>query len=75
MTLTFCQNTRHAAALLQPLNNTINKKEMGNIQKNNFIKDDKMIEKDKIMLGGDTTVITGKIIVDEHNRILKIKHD
>ena len=45
------------------------------IQKNNILKDDKMIEKDKIVLGGDTTVITGEIIIDEHNRILKIKHE
>lgn len=74
-TLTYCQNTRHAAALLQLPNNAINKKGMGDIRKNNVLKDNKMIEKDKIVLGGDTTVITGEIIVDEHNRILKIKHD
>lgn len=38
-------------------------------------KDCKAIEDDKIVLGGDTTVITGEIIVDEHNRILEIKHN
>ena len=42
--------------------------------KNNIIKDGNTIEADKIVLGGDTTVITGEIIVDEHNRILEIKH-
>ena len=43
--------------------------------KNNILQDSKMIETNKILLGGDTTVITGEIIVDEHNRILEIKHD
>lgn len=43
--------------------------------KNNIIKYSKTIKSDKIVLGGDTTVITGEIIVDEHNRILEIKHD
>lgn len=43
--------------------------------KNNILQDSKMIKTDKIVLGGDTTVITGEIIVDEHNRILEIKHD
>ena len=38
-------------------------------------KDCKAIEADEIVLGGDTTVITGEIIVDEHNRILEIKHN
>ena len=38
-------------------------------------KDGKTIEADKIVLGGDTTVITGEIIVDEHNHVLEIKHD
>lgn len=75
MILTFCQNTRIAAVLLQLLNNAINKKGMGDIRKNNVLKDNNMIEKDKIVLGGDTMVITGEIIVDEHNRVLEIKHD
>lgn len=43
--------------------------------KNNILKDSKTITSDKIVLGGDTTVITGKIVVDEHNRVLEIKHD
>lgn len=43
--------------------------------KNNILKDGKMIETDKIVLGGYTTVITGEIIVDQHNRILKFKQD
>ena len=43
--------------------------------KNNILKDSKTITLDKIVLGGDTTVITGEIIVDEHNRILEIKHN
>lgn len=43
--------------------------------KNNIIQDSKMIETDKIVLGGDTTVVTGEIIVDERNRVLEIKHD
>lgn len=38
-------------------------------------KDGMTIEADKIVLGGETTVFTGEIIVDEHNRILEIKHD
>lgn len=33
------------------------------------------IEADKIVLGGETTVVTGEIIVDEHNHVLEIKHD
>lgn len=33
------------------------------------------IEADKITLGGETTVVTGEFIVDEHNHILEIKHD
>ena len=33
------------------------------------------IEADKIVLGGETTVVTGEFIVDEHNRVLEIKHD
>lgn len=43
--------------------------------KNNILKDGKTIKSDKIVLGGDTTVVTGKIIVDEHNHILEIKQD
>ena len=43
--------------------------------KNNILKDGKVIETDKIVLGGETTVITGEIIVDEHNRILEFKQD
>lgn len=43
--------------------------------KNNILQDGKMIETDKIVLGGDTTVITGEIIVDEHNRISEFKQD
>lgn len=42
--------------------------------KNNIIKEDKMINTGKIVLGGETTVFTGEIIVDEHNRVLEIKH-
>lgn len=38
-------------------------------------KDGKTIETDKIVLGGETTVVTGEIIVDEHNRILEFKQD
>lgn len=38
-------------------------------------KDGMKIEADKITLCGDTTVITGEIIVDEQNRILEFKHD
>lgn len=38
-------------------------------------KDGMTIETDKIVLGGDTTVVTGEIVVDEHNRVLEIKHD
>lgn len=45
------------------------------MSKNNILQDVKMIETDKIVLGGDTTVVTGEIIVDEHNRVFKIKHD
>lgn len=33
------------------------------------------IEADKITLGGDTTVTTGEFVLDEHNRVLEIKHD
>lgn len=43
--------------------------------KNNILQDSKMIETNKIVLGGDTTVFTGEIIVDEHNRILEFKQD
>lgn len=43
--------------------------------KNNILQDGKMIEADKITLGGDTTVVTGEIIFDEHNRVLEIKRD
>ncbi len=43
--------------------------------KNNILKEDKKIKADKIVLGGETTVFTGEIIVDENNRILEIKHD
>lgn len=38
-------------------------------------KDGMTIEADKIVLGGETTVVTGEIIVDEHNHILEIKQD
>lgn len=38
-------------------------------------KDGVMIETDKIVLGGDTTVVTGEIIIDEHNHVLEIKHN
>lgn len=38
-------------------------------------KDGMYIEADKIILGGDTTVVTGEFIVDENNRVLEIKHD
>lgn len=38
-------------------------------------KDGMTIETDKITLGGETTVITGEIIVDEHNRVLEFKQD
>lgn len=38
-------------------------------------KDGMTIEADKIVLGGETTVVTGEIIVDEHNRILEFKQD
>ena len=43
--------------------------------KNNILKDGNTIETDKIVLGGNKTVITGEIIVDEQNRILEFKHD
>nr|DAD70553.1 MAG TPA: hypothetical protein [Siphoviridae sp. ctcPV5] len=42
---------------------------------NNILKEDKMIKADKIVLGGDTTVVTGEFIIDENDCILKIKHD
>lgn len=42
---------------------------------NNVLKDDKTIKTDKIVLGGETTVIAGEILVDENNHIFKIKHD
>ena len=38
-------------------------------------KDGMTIEADKIVLGGNTTVVTGEFIVDEHNRILEFKQD
>ena len=38
-------------------------------------KDGMTIEADKITLGGETTVVTGEILVDEHNRVLEIKYD
>lgn len=38
-------------------------------------KDGIMLEADKIVLGGETTVVTGKIIIDENNHILEIKND
>ena len=38
-------------------------------------KDGVILEADKIVLGGDTTVVTGEFIVDENNRVLEIKHD
>lgn len=41
----------------------------------NFNKDGMTIEAGKITLGGETTVVTGEILVDENNRILEIKHD
>ena len=40
-----------------------------------FNKDEMTIEADKITLGGETTVVTGEILVDENNRILEIKHN
>lgn len=43
--------------------------------KSNVLKDSKKIKADKIVLGGETTVFTGEIIVDEHNRILGFKQD
>ena len=42
---------------------------------NNILKDSKKIKSDKIVLGGNTTVITGEILIDENDRILEIKHD
>lgn len=42
---------------------------------NNILKNSKKIKSNKIVLGGDTTVVTGEIVVDEHNRVLEIKHD
>ena len=36
-------------------------------------KDGVMIEADKIVLGGETTIVTGEILVDENNRFLEIK--
>lgn len=47
---------------------------MINMPKNNILKDGKTIKSDKIVLGGETTVVTGEIIVDERNRILELKH-
>lgn len=40
-----------------------------------FSKDGMTIEADKITLGGETTVVTGEFIVDQHNRISEIKHE
>ena len=48
---------------------------MGDIQKNNVLKDNKMIMADKIVLGGETTVITGEFLLDENNHIMEIKHN
>jgi hypothetical protein len=45
------------------------------MQKNNIIKNGNDIKADKIVLGGETTVITGEFLLDENNRILEIKHD
>lgn len=36
-------------------------------------KDGITIEADKIVLGGETTIITGEILVDENRRFLEIK--
>ena len=46
-----------------------------NVPKNIIIQDDNTIKADKIVLGGETTVVTGEIVIDEHNRILEIKHN
>ena len=45
------------------------------MQKSYILKDGQTNEEDKIVLGGDTTVITGEIIVDEHNDVLEFKHE
>lgn len=45
------------------------------MSKINFNKDGMTIKADKITLGGETTVVTGEILVDENNRILEIKHN
>lgn len=48
---------------------------MINMSKITVQKNGMTIEADKITLGGETTVVTGEIIVDEHNRILEFKQD